>query len=64
MLNYRFTYDLENFKTGLTVQEAYPEKNPYEYKVKKEYGNNAYKEGKDIEALYLYTQVEYCFCLN
>lgn len=53
----RFTYELENFKKILTIKEAYPEKNPYEYKIKKEYANKAYQEGKDIDALYLYTQV-------
>ena len=52
----KFTYDLEDFRRGLLIQEAYPEKNPYEYKAKKEYGNKAYEEGKDIDALYLYTQ--------
>ncbi len=48
---------MDSFKRGLSIQEAYPEKNLYEYKVKKEYGNKAYKERKDIDALYLYTQV-------
>jgi len=55
----KLIYDLDSYKRGLTITEAYPEKNPYEYKVKREYGNKAYKEGKDIDALYLYTQV--CF---
>ena len=50
---------MRSFKEKLSIQEAYPEKNPYEYKIKKEYGNKAYQEGKDIDALYLYTQVRY-----
>ena len=54
-----FTYGLENFRKNLHIRECYPEKNPHESKVKREYGNNAYKEGKDLEALYLYTQVTY-----
>jgi hypothetical protein len=29
-------------------------------KVKREYGNKAYQEGKDLDALYLYTQVNAC----
>ncbi len=51
-----FTHDLEDFRRGLLIQEAYPEKNPYEYRAKKEYGNKAYAEGRDLDALYLYTQ--------
>ena len=42
----------------LNITEAYQEKNVFEYKAKKEYGNKAYQEGKDIDALYLYTQVK------
>ena len=53
----RLVHGLEEFRRGLLIQDAYPEKNPYEYKAKKEYGNKAYQEGRDIDALYLYTQV-------
>ena len=38
-------------------REFYPEKNQYEAKAKKDYGNKAYQQGKDLDALYLYTQV-------
>lgn len=53
----RFTYDLDSFKRALAIKECFSEKNPYECKIKKEYGNKAYQEKKDIDALYLYTQV-------
>ena len=39
------------------IRDSYPEKNKHEAKVKKEYGNKAYQEGKDLDALFLYTQV-------
>lgn len=52
----RFTYGLEGLRTGLQIREAFPEKNHHESKAKREYGNRAYKDGKDIDALYLYTQ--------
>ena len=32
----------------LQIRDAYPEKNKHEAKVKKEYGNKAYQEGKDL----------------
>ena len=38
-------------------REFYPEKNQYESKAKKDYANKAYQQGKDVDALYLYTQV-------
>ena len=41
------------------IRDSYPEKNKHEAKVKKEYGNKAYQEGKDLDALFLYTQVGY-----
>ena len=47
---------MDNFKKNLHIRECYPEKNPHESKVKREYGNKSYKEGKDLDALYLYTQ--------
>ena len=53
----RFTYELEAYRTALDIKEFYPEKNPHECKIKKEYGNKAYQEGKDIDALHFYTQV-------
>ena len=53
----RFSYDLPQFKEALQIREFYPEKNPHEAKIKKEYGNKAYQDGKDIDALYFYTQV-------
>ena len=56
-LDIRFTYELDNFKKNLIIKESYPDKNPHECKIKKEYGNKAYQEGKDLDALYLYTQV-------
>jgi len=52
----RYTCGLENFRTSLKICEFYPEKNPHESKIKREYGNKAYQNGKDIDALYLYTQ--------
>ena len=55
----RFTYELEAYKKALEIKEFYPEKNPHECKIKKEYGNKAYQEGKDIDALHFYTQVNY-----
>ena len=54
---FRFTYNLECYKKALDIKEFYPEKNPHECKIKKEYGNKAYQEGKDIDALHFYTQV-------
>merc|ERR1711983_702162 len=59
---FRFTYNLECYKKALDIKEFYPEKNPHECKIKKEYGNKAYQEGKDIDALHFYTQV--CSLLN
>ena len=53
---YRFTYELEPYRNALEIKEFYPEKNPHECKIKKEYGNKAYQEGKDIDALHFYTQ--------
>ena len=53
----KFTYELKCFRDVLDIKEFYPEKNPYESKAKKDYGNKAYKEGKDLDALYLYSQV-------
>ena len=53
----RFSYELEAFRNALEIKEFYPEKNPHECKIKKEYGNKAYQEGKDIDALHFYTQV-------
>ena len=38
-------------------REFYPEKNTFEAKAKKDYANKAYQQGKDLDALYLYTQV-------
>jgi len=52
----KFTYELKVFKDALEIKEFYPEKNQYESKAKKDYGNKAYKEGKDLDALYLYSQ--------
>merc|ERR1712156_861302 len=52
----RFTYELEPYRNALEIKEFYPEKNPHECKIKKEYGNKAYQEGKDIDALHFYTQ--------
>lgn len=52
----RFTYDLKQLRQGLQIREFYPEKNSHESKIKKEYGNKAYQDGKDIDALYFYTQ--------
>ena len=42
----KFTYELKCFKDVLDIKEFYPEKNAYESKAKKDYGNKAYKEGK------------------
>eukprot|EP00095_Tigriopus_kingsejongensis_P008472 maker-scaffold18_size714446-snap-gene-3.28 protein:Tk08472 transcript:maker-scaffold18_size714446-snap-gene-3.28-mRNA-1 annotation:"set and mynd domain-containing" len=52
----KFIYGLDSFKRTLVIQESYPEKNPHESKIKRDYGNKAYQDGKDIDALYLYTQ--------
>ena len=52
----KFTYELKCFRDALEIKEFYPEKNPYESKAKKDYGNKAYKEGKDLDALYHYSQ--------
>ena len=54
---YRYTCQLESFKNSLKICEFYPEKNPHESKIKREYGNKAYQNGKDLDALFLYTQV-------
>ena len=56
----KFTYELKCFRDGLEIKEFYPEKNPYESKAKKDYGNKAYKDGKDLDALYHYSQVSRC----
>ena len=53
----RYTCQLESFKNSLKICEFYPEKNPHESKIKREYGNKAYQNGKDLDALFLYTQV-------
>ena len=53
---FRFTYELECYRNSLEIKEFYPEKNPHECKIKKEYGNKAYQDGKDIDALHFYTQ--------
>ena len=53
----KFTYELKCFKDSLEIKEFYPEKNLYESKAKKDYGNKAYKDGKDLDALYHYSQV-------
>ena len=47
---------MDTFRNALQIKEFYPEKNPHECKIKKEYGNKAYQEGKDIDALHFYTQ--------
>ena len=60
----KFTYELKCFKDVLDIKEFYPEKNAYESKAKKDYGNKAYKEGKDLDALYLYSQVKCFFLVN
>jgi len=52
----RFTYELKCYKDALDIQEFYPEKKPLESKAKKDYGNKAYQGGKDLDALYLYSQ--------
>ena len=52
----RYVYEMDKFKRTLTIAEAYPEKNLFEYKAKKEHGNKAYRDKKDIDALYLYSQ--------
>ena len=57
----RFSYGLKQLKQGLQIREFYPEKNSHESKIKKEYGNKAYQDGKDIDALYFYTQVMLVF---
>ena len=54
---FRFSYELDAFRKNLEVKEFYPEKNPHECKIKKDYGNKAYQDGKDIDALHFYTQV-------
>ena len=48
---------METYRKSLDIKEFYPEKNPHECKIKKEYGNKAYQDGKDIDALHFYTQV-------
>ena len=53
----KFTYELKCFKDALEIKEFYPGKNAYEAKAKKDYGNKAYKDGKDLDALYHYSQV-------
>ena len=53
----KFTFDLKCFKDALDIKEFYPEKKPLESKAKKDYGNKAYQAGKDLDALYLYSQV-------
>ena len=53
----KFTYELKCFKDGLEIKEFFPGKNQYESKAKKDYGNKAYQDGKDLDALYLYSQV-------
>jgi len=52
----KFTFNLKVFYDGLEIKEFYPEKNQYESKAKKDYGNKAYQKGNDLDALYLYTQ--------
>jgi len=52
----KFTYNLKVYKESLEIKEFYPEKNGYESKSKKDYANKAYKDGKDFDALYLYSQ--------
>lgn len=52
----KFVYGLDSFKRTLKIQESYPEKNHHESKIKREYGNKAYQDKKDIDALYLFTQ--------
>lgn len=52
----KFTYELKCFKDALDIKEFYPGKNLYQSKAKKDYGNKAYKEGKDLDALYLYSE--------
>ena len=52
----KFTYELKAYKDALEIKEFYPGKNAYEAKAKKGYGNKAYKEGKDLDALYHYSQ--------
>jgi len=52
----KFTYELKCFKDGLEIKEFFPGKNQYESKAKKDYGNKAYQDGKDLDALYLYSQ--------
>jgi len=52
----KFTYELKCFKDALDIKEFYPEKKPLESKAKKDYGNKAYQAGKDLDALYLYSQ--------
>lgn len=52
----KFTFDLKCFKDALDIKEFYPEKKPLESKAKKDYGNKAYQAGKDLDALYLYSQ--------
>lgn len=52
----RATHDIEYFRKALQIREFYPGKNGHESKIKREYGNKAYQEEKDLDALYLYTQ--------
>lgn len=60
----KFTYELKCFKDALEIKEFYPGKNAYEAKAKKEYGNKAYKDGKDLDALYHYSQVSEVSSVN
>jgi len=57
--NVRFTDGLSYFRKSLHIREFYPEKNGHESKIKRDYGNKAYQDEKDLDALYLYTQVDY-----
>lgn len=52
----KFTYEIESFKRNLIIRDSFQPKNGYECKAKKDYGNKAYQNGKDLDALYLYTQ--------
>ena len=57
LTHFRVTHEIEIFKSSLHIREFYPEKNAHESKIKRDYGNKAYQECKDLDALYLYTQV-------
>jgi len=52
----KFTYELKCYKEGLEIKEFFPGKNAYQSKAKKDYGNKAYQDGKDLDALYLYSE--------